>query len=207
MQPLEHGYTNSTVGDGSIVIKTYTGPRPEQRRTREIAALRALQGKFPVPPIISSDAETVTLGFVAGTHGQDLMAAGHAAEVLRSCGAISRQLHDLGMTHGDFGPNNILFDPITFEVAAVLDWEWSGVDGPILDLAWCEWIVRMHHSDDMPALAGFFEAYGHTPSWPERQHAMIGHCRRLLDYSRPWNPEGVAIWEQRLRTTEDFTPW
>lgn len=207
MQPLDHGYTNATVGDGTIVVKTYTGPQPAQRRSREIAALQALQGRFPVPPIVSTADENLTLGFVAGAHGNDLMDTGNAAAVLRSCGAILRNIHELGVVHGDFGPHNMLFDPITFDVLAVLDWEWSGIGAPILDLAWCEWIVRMHHCTDMPALSGFYEAYGRTPSWPERHNAMLDQCRRLLDFCRQWNSEGVAIWEQRLRTTAEFTAW
>src|SRR4051794_11250080 len=184
MQPLAHGYTNKTVGDESVVVKTYTGPRPTERRSREIAALQALQGRFPVPPVIATDHETLTLGFVAGAHGQDLIDAGHAEDVLRSCGAVLRKLHNLGMMHGDFGPNNILLDPITFDVTAVLDWEWSGTGEPILDLAWCEWIVRMHHRNSVPALVRFFEAYGHTPTWAERHGAMLDRCRQLLDFCR-----------------------
>lgn len=209
MQPLAHGYTNNTVGNDSVVVKTYTGPRPAERRAREIGALQALQGRFPVPPILATEYGTLTLGFVAGSHGQDLIAAGHAEDVLRSCGAILRRLHDLDnpLVHGDFGPNNILFDPITFDVAAVLDWEWAGHGDPIVDLAWCEWIVYMHHGDVVPALARFFEAYGHTPPWSERHAAMVDRCRDLLEFCRQWNSPGVALWEQRLRITEEFRPW
>lgn len=208
MQPLPHGYTNNTVGNDSVVVKSYVGPLPAQRRTREIAALQALQGRFPVPPILATDDETLTLGFIAGAHGQDLIDAGHAEEVLRSCGAILKQLHGLDerLVHGDFGPNNILFDPVTFDVAAVLDWEWARVGDPIVDLAWCEWIVRMHHHSAMPALARFFEAYGRTPSWPERHGAMVEQCRQLLEFCRQWNSSGVAVWQQRLRITEEFRP-
>jgi aminoglycoside phosphotransferase (APT) family kinase protein len=204
MQPLAHGYTNNTVGNDSVVVKTYTGPLPGDRRAREIAALQALQGRFPVPPIIATDAGSLTMGFVAGAHGQDLIDAGHAEEVLRSCGAILKRLHDLDLIHGDFGPNNILFDPKTFDVTAVLDWEWARTGDPIVDLAWCEWIVRMHHQSAVPALAKFFEAYGRTPPWPERQRAMVDQCRQLLDFCRQWNSSAVALWEERVRTTEEF---
>lgn len=206
MQPLPHGYTNNTVGNDSIVVKTYTGPRPAERRAKEIAALQALQGRFPVPPIVATDDGALTLGFVAGVHGQDLMNDGHAEEVLRSCGAILRKLHDLQWVHGDFGPNNILFDPTTVDVAAVLDWEWAGPGDPIVDIAWCEWIVRMHHQDLLPAMDGFFAAYGHKPSWPQRHEAMLDQCRRLLDFCRPWSASGVAIWEERVRITAEFRP-
>jgi Ser/Thr protein kinase RdoA (MazF antagonist) len=110
------------------------------------------------------------------------------------------------LVHGDFGPNNILLDPITFEVTAVLDWEWARTGDPIVDIAWCEWIVRMHHQNMLPAISRFFEAYGQMPPWSERHKAMVDQCRRLLDFCRQWDTSGVALWEQRLRITEEFTP-
>jgi aminoglycoside phosphotransferase (APT) family kinase protein len=30
---------------------------------------------------------------------------------------------DAVLVHGDFGPNNALFDPVTFQATAVVDWE------------------------------------------------------------------------------------
>jgi len=33
-----------------------------------------------------------------------------------------------------------------------VDWEWAHAGNPIEDLAWCEWIVRMHHPRDVTAL-------------------------------------------------------
>lgn len=58
----------------------------------------------------------------------------------------------------------MLFDPTTFGVTAVLDWEWTHPGEPVEDLAWCEWIIRMHHPSQVNALDGFFDAYGHRPS-------------------------------------------
>jgi aminoglycoside phosphotransferase (APT) family kinase protein len=107
--------------------------------------------------------------------------------------------------HGDFGPNNILFDPATFGVTAVLDWEWSHPGDPIEDMAWCEWIVRMHHPRHIDALVGFFDGYGHRPSWAERHEAMQDQCRRLLDLCRRWHSDGVRLWQHRLHTTSTWT--
>lgn len=70
MRPLKHGYTNRTVGDGSVVEKTYEGPDAGIRRAREYALLTRLQGKLPVPPVRGVDDRVLTLGFVAGTPGQ-----------------------------------------------------------------------------------------------------------------------------------------
>lgn len=37
----------------------------------------------------------------------------------------------------DFGPQNVLLDPGTFAVTAVVDWEFAHVGDPVEDLACC----------------------------------------------------------------------
>ncbi|WP_406165688.1 phosphotransferase [Streptomyces canus] len=187
MRPLKHGYTNRTVGDGSVVEKTYEGPDAGIRRAREYALLTRLQGKLPVPPVRGVDDGVLTLGFVAGAPGQELVEAGHAAQVLEACGVLLRRIHEtassvLGpgahdagkvLVHGDFGPNNLLLDPVSFKVTAVVDREFAHLGDAVEDLAWCEWIVRMHHAEHHHALDHFFNAYGGAvPTWPVRQATM-----------------------------------
>jgi aminoglycoside phosphotransferase (APT) family kinase protein len=105
--------------------------------------------------------------------GQDLIEQGRAHDVLAGCGTLLRHLHDLDpailgagpaeggvIRHGDFGPNNLLFDLGTLAVTAVLDWKFSGIGEAIEDIAWCEWIVRMHHPHALSAMPAFFDAYG-----------------------------------------------
>jgi aminoglycoside phosphotransferase (APT) family kinase protein len=29
------------------------------------------------------------------------------------------------LVHGDYGPSNVLLDPASFRVVAVVDWEWA----------------------------------------------------------------------------------
>src|SRR5882757_3495048 len=70
MRPMEHGYTNRTVGDQATVVKAYNGPHPDDRRERETTVLQALRGRLPVPPVLDTDDASLTLGFVAGTHAQ-----------------------------------------------------------------------------------------------------------------------------------------
>jgi Ser/Thr protein kinase RdoA (MazF antagonist) len=133
-------------------------------------------------------------------------------EVLHECGRILRQLHALDPTllgasseeeeviqHGDFGPNNILLEHQTFDVAAVLDWEFSGVGPAITDIAWCEWIVRMHHPDAVSMLADFFDASGARPTWKERQAEMLRRCRSLKSFAKRWDPASpaVTVWQER----------
>jgi tRNA A-37 threonylcarbamoyl transferase component Bud32 len=79
---------------------------------------------MPVPAVFEwSDDGALVIEFIEGAHGQDEIEAGHGPEVLSSCGALLRRLHDLDPTlvgsshsggvicHGDFGPNNVLLDP------------------------------------------------------------------------------------------------
>ncbi|MFD9500440.1 phosphotransferase family protein [Streptomyces sp. NPDC060035] len=149
MRPLKHGYTNHTLGDGVVVEKAYQGPDAELRRDREYELLTWLQGLLPVPPERAAGAGALTLGFVTGVPGPELLDAGHAAAVLESCGGLLRRIHETApsgpavgepeagkvLVHGDFGPHNLLLDPLTFQVTAVVDWEFSHLGNPVEDLA------------------------------------------------------------------------
>ena len=81
------------------------------------------------------------------------------------------------LVHGDYGPNNVLLDPAARAVTAVLDWEWAHQGEPVEDLAWCEWIVRMHHPQHALAVDGLFGAYGSAPAWVERPGTPSGGPR------------------------------
>jgi aminoglycoside phosphotransferase (APT) family kinase protein len=210
---MRHGYTNNTVGDGSTVVKRYEGPDADLRFERERRLLTYLEGRLPVPPVLSAEDGALELGFMPGVQGQELIESGHGAEVMRACGEVLRRIHAVPppgsppgpvLVHGDFGPNNVLIDPETFAVTAVLDWEFAGVGEPVADLAWCEWIVRMHHPDHVGALEHCFAAYGNpVPGWPERRSAMLERCAELRDFCERWEPGGggVRLWEERTAVT------
>jgi tRNA A-37 threonylcarbamoyl transferase component Bud32 len=188
-----------------VVVKTYTGPDAGARAEREYQALRIVRGRVPVPPVLNRAPHALTLGFVAGRHGQDLIAAGHAEPVLAACGAVLYDIHDAGIGHGDFGPQNVLFDPRTFVPVAVLDWEFAAIPlvDNVADLAWCEWIVRMHHPEHVDVLGALFDRYGTRPPWQRRHAAMLQRCRELLDLAHRWEPDGAAerLWRHRIDTT------
>lgn len=215
MQPLPHGYTNDTQGDGAVVVKQYQGPDAAERRLREYAILERLRGRLPVPPLLGEHDGGLRMGFVSGVQGQELIDAGFARPVLRAGGEVLREIHAEAfpdapgtvLVHGDFGPNNLLLDPATFTVSAVLDWELAHPGDAVEDLAWCEWIVRMHHADQVAALDEFFDGYGHRPPWAERQAAMVAQCRMLLDMCRRWPGGGDAVrmWGHRLAVTAAWT--
>ena len=196
MESLPHGYTNATTSDGRVVTKSYLGPDAAGRCAREAAALRALAGRLPVPPVLACAGPTLTAGFMPGTHGQDLIDAGLAEPVLRACGRMLRRIHAMApdgivgagphppgqvLVHGDYGPNNLLLDPRAGRVTAILDWEWARAGDPVDDLAWCEWIVRTHHPAHAAALAS--ETRLHA-DWPDNAAVVargsIGDAEQAL---------------------------
>lgn len=206
------------------MVKTYAGPDAGARKDRERAILTGLAGLLPLPPMHGHDAASLTLGFVAGTPGQELLVPevddATAAAVLGACGTVLSRIHAVDaamafpvagpgvLVHGDFGPNNVLVAPEGPHLTAVVDWEFSRVGDPIVDLAWCEWIVRMHHPDRIPLLDAFFDAYGgDVPGFGARRAAMVARCRELLDFCERWEPGGggVELWQRRLAETTDWT--
>jgi aminoglycoside phosphotransferase (APT) family kinase protein len=224
MWPLRHSYTNRTLGDGVTVVKSYQGSGARDRFRREHAVLRALQGRTPVPAVLETRDGRLTMTFMRGVHGQELLDAGLAGAVLRACGAMLGRIQriDAGelaaalpgvagpgrvFVHGNYGPNSVLLDPAAREITAVLDWEWAHAGDPAEDLAWCECIVRMHHPRQVSLLGEFFGAYGgQIPPWPARQAIMVGRCRSLLDLCRRQDPagRGEEQWAHRLAVTRTW---
>jgi aminoglycoside phosphotransferase (APT) family kinase protein len=203
------GYSHETRTDGTVVRKRFTGPQAAQRFTTEVSALQALAGLLPVPPIVSAADGLLQTVHVPGVHGQELIENGHAVPVLHACGAMLRRVQAVDwpgglLVHGDFGPNNLLLDPATFEVTAIVDWEWAHTGEAVEDLAWTEWIIRRHHPDDTAALTHLFDGYGSEPAWPVRQAAMLAKCRAMRD--RPRNdPADAAHWERNIAITRSWT--
>ena len=222
---MRHGYTNLTDTDGRVVTKKYQGPDAAWRAAREQAALRSFGAVVPVPDLVSGTAsETVTV-LAPGTPGQDLLDAGYTSTVLRACGALAGAVATLPRTglpgdgaapspglvrcHGDFGPQNMLLDRDSGEVTALLDWEMVDVGHPLRDLAWAEWIVRMHHPDRVDDLDALFEGYGVRPAWVDRQSQMVASCERLIAFVQGWTSPGqreaLALWRLRTRTTQAWS--
>ena len=217
MERLPHGYTNATrrVGDG-LVEKRYFMYGRERARV-EAACLAGMRSIVPVAEVISFDPDRAVLVMreAAGQHGQELIEAGHGPVVLRLIGSTLRALQqapvtaveglcgDGGMiTHGDFGPQNMLFDLERDAVAAILDWEFAHRGTPVEDLAWAEWIVRMHHPTVIDLLPALFAGAGITPPWPRRHGAMLRRCEELRQLCEANNDEsGTTLWRTRAKAT------
>lgn len=220
MSRLRHGYTNRTCRlTAGAVEKRYDGADAGDRSRCEYRCLTSLSDRLPVPQVIGWDASAsvLTLVEMPGTHGQDMIETGHGREVLRLLGALLREVQEIDpasvpglpgrgdvIVHGDFGPQNVLIED--GRISALLDWEFAHVGRSVEDLAWAEWILRMHHPrhvDDLPEL---FQAAQLAPRWRGRQEAMVTRCRELLRTAEQADsPDGISLWHQRLRITEGWT--
>ncbi|MDN4592649.1 phosphotransferase family protein [Polycladomyces subterraneus] len=58
------------------------------------------------------------------------------------------------LTHGDYGPHNILISQ--GKQLSVLDWEWAEWAHPLNDLAWVYWFTNYHYPDEADLL---FESF------------------------------------------------
>jgi aminoglycoside phosphotransferase len=234
---MPHGYTHHTTRRGNVITKAYRGPWGTAGCARETAAFTALAGLLPVPRVIAAGPDWLQTELMPGVHGQDLIAAGLAGPVLAACGRLLRQLHALPippvvsdtvlaetvsawpagpgspdeaamvLVHGDFGPNNVLLDKRARAVTAVLDWEWTHAGDPIQDLAWTEFIMRLHHPADVLALDDFYTAYGIRPPWPRVQQTIVSRCESLLELCQRWQPDGPAVkaWAERIEIARSWT--
>lgn len=218
---MRHGYTNATSSNGRTVVKRYRGPDAAARQHSEVTALTALVDLVPVPPLLDRTEGVITLALIDGQPGQELLEVA-PEQVLRSVGRMARRLVEVEISrlpgleavpsgtvvvHGDFGPQNMLFDVGTTEPTAVLDWELAHIGDPVEDVAWAEWIVRTHHAHLLAALPALFDGYGERPPWPRRHTVMLDKCRWALDFVRSWpdtSTAGSQLWQRRLAATTGF---
>jgi hypothetical protein len=214
---LPHGYTNRTRRVGGVVEKVFEGRDAVARLRLEAQCLRRVALVLPVPRVVDVDERQRTLRttWIDGTPGQSLMQAGSPRSALAATGSLLGRVQREGSpvlapalegpgavaVHGDFGPQNLLLDR-DGEVVALVDWEFAHMGDAIEDLAWAEWIVRMHHPAHIDALDALFTAYGTRPSWPARHEAMVIRCEELVSRC---HVEGLvdaeATWRRRLDTS------
>jgi Ser/Thr protein kinase RdoA (MazF antagonist) len=220
---LPQGYTNRTrrVAGAEIVEKIYLGSDARIRLQREEQCLRRAAGVLPVPKVLDRDEARCVLrvAWIAGTPGQLLLTENSARDVLVAAGALLARLQTEATpllapvlegvgtvaAHGDFGPQNLLFDA-DHQVLGLVDWEFAHLGDAVEDLAWAEWIVRMHHPAVAVALDGLFAGYGARPAWSLRRAAMLAQCERLRQRCESEKLlDAEAMWRTRLGATEGWT--
>ena len=174
-----------------------------ERMHAEVDAIQRAAGRVPAPEIVHVDGAdcVVTFRRLPGRHGQELIDEGHADRVLEAAGRTLRSLHadsrPPAWTHGDYGPQNLLYDPATLEVTGVLDWEFARRGDPVEDLAWAEWIVRMHHAGAATSLGHLFQGWGEragmgsSPRSDARRLQQVPRSGRAPTRSAGRRPMGV----------------
>ena len=221
VEHLPRGYTNRTRRVGTHIEKRYEGADALVRAEREFTSLTRLHGHYPVPEVVQFDPSVpmLVLTEIIGRHGQELIDEGQGRTVLRLIGDHLAQLQVLdpsvipGLTgvgsvivHGDFGPQNVLCSLDLTHVSGVLDWELAHVGAPIEDLAWTEWIIRMHHPEARDDLPELFAGSGLSFGWSDRQAAMVQQCRSYVAYCEASDMKAAAAqWERRLHLTEHWS--
>lgn len=205
---LHHGYTNESWREGDLVYKRYVGERAAERLETEVATIKRVAGAVPTARVVEVEQESllVVFAFVPGRQGQDRIASGHGSSVLRSAGVVLRQLQETNphLVHGDYGPQNLLYDS-TDGVVAIVDWELAHEGDPIEDLVWAEWIVRMHHPGAVACLHALFDGYGHTPAWGERRGLMLHRCEAHREMAlSSGNPSLSSLWLERTKLTRSW---
>jgi hypothetical protein len=180
-----------------------------------------LRDLLPVPSLLGQCEGAITLGLAEGKPGQELLET-TPEPVLHALGRMAHRLATVDISrlagieatpsgtvlvHGDFGPQNMLFDDRTAEPTALLDWEHAHIGDPVEDLAWAEWIVRTHHAHLLPALPALFAGYGERPPWRRRHAVMLEKCHWALGFARRWPGVGTAVvelWQRRLAATAAY---
>jgi Ser/Thr protein kinase RdoA (MazF antagonist) len=105
--------------------------------------------------------------------------------------------------HGDYGPHNLLLTADARTVLLVSDWEFSEVKGSLVsDLAWAEWIVRVHHPAQVTSITQLFAGYEERPPWEERLTAMVEKCARFSARAREaGHVPAQVLWDERSAIT------
>jgi aminoglycoside phosphotransferase (APT) family kinase protein len=100
-----------------------------------------------------------------------------------------------------------LLDAGATAVTAVVDWEWCHAGDPVEDLAWCEFIIRLHHPAEIRHLARFYDAYGDRPAWADVHRVIVDRCRWMLSLCERWEPGGErsTAWAHRLKIVAAWT--
>jgi tRNA A-37 threonylcarbamoyl transferase component Bud32 len=217
---LKYGYTNQTTRVGNVAEKLYSGPGAANRWAAEVTLLSFLQGKLPVPRLVNANIHGgIQTTWVNGLHAQDLLREEQGEMVMAVLGDLLKQVQQIPvdelagkipgdgtcLVHGDFGPQNLILSQKSRQPAALLDWEWAHLGSPVEDLAWVEWIMRMHHQNQLKFITVFFDHYGELPVWSLRQEAMILQCKRHLEFAHlEGKRKNIQIWQNRMVMTRRF---
>lgn len=108
------------------------------------------------------------------------------------------------LTHGDYGPHNVLFE--SRKHVNILDWEWAEWGNPLNDIAWVCWFTRLHYSEKAALLnRAFIDEYIiHNPlsfSSDQIKASCIYKVLNILMRLRNAPVEVQQEWVRRLEWT------
>jgi tRNA A-37 threonylcarbamoyl transferase component Bud32 len=223
---LRYGYTNSTRLENRVVVKTYSGADSQNRFLTELVMYQQLQDMPFMPELVGYDKDALTIStrYVESRHAQDLLEE-HCDIVPFSLGKLARELQLVKvdaiagskrnepdvLVHGDFGPQNLLFAPESFSERYLVDWEWAHFGDRFEDIAWAEWIIRMHYDSNQQMIASLYKGFGLVPPWETRHELMIRKCENILDFAKrdDDNTQAISMWIDRVAQVKSFEekPW
>lgn len=209
---LAHGWTNETSLKDGLVIKKYAGKNGERSYHTEKTALLKLAKALPVlPELVHADQARLELQirWIDGIHIMEMSQEDHILDAHEACGALLRQLQSIPtatmentvsgsgavIVHGDFCIKNIMFSSGHPKVVGFLDWEDTHLGDALEDIAWYEWFLRSNDRDQQQQeqqLAAFYRGYGHTPTWSERQNAILNKLQSNIDVAAACNDTKAA---------------
>ena len=218
---LPYGYTNKTHCEEGVVIKTYSGANANERYATELEIYQLLQGMPFMPELIEYDKVRLSIlsRYVNNRHAQDLL-EDYGPEVLFAIGKLLRDLQDVQiesingirrfgsdvLAHGDFGPQNVLVARDSFEIVGLVDWEWAHFGDKFEDIAWAEWLIRMHYKAKRHMIDALYDGFGEMPVWETRHTFMIRKCEAILAFAKDdRNEQSIAMWDERIKRVRAFT--
>jgi thiamine kinase-like enzyme len=112
--------------------------------------------------------------------------------------------HKWVLTHGDYGPHNILLE--ADKGLNILDWEWAEWGDPLNDVAWVLWFTKLHYSGVASILNNVFmeEYLLHNPMAisPQKLKACSVYKVWNILYRVLHSPADVQTeWVRRLEWT------
>lgn len=93
---------------------------------------------------------------------------------------------ELKIVHGDFRIDNIIFDPITFEVLAVLDWELTALGDPIFDIAYACQFYHITNEIIGIGLGNFDKGFYGIPTEIELKKLYFTRMNRQIPSKENW---------------------
>ena len=218
---LPYGYTNKTHCEDGVVIKTYMGANARERYATELEIYQLLQGMTFMPDLIKYDETRLNIltKYIKNRHAQDLLDE-NGSDVMCAIGKLLRDLQEIQiesidgtirrgsevLVHGDFGPQNVLLARDSFEIVGLVDWEWAHFGDKFEDIAWAEWLIRMHYEAKRPMIDALYDGFREMPVWETRHTFMIKKCEAILDFAkRDRNEQSITMWSKRIHRVRTFT--